>query len=82
MIWTRPDRWHMASTCGRYTVSRANVGEAAHYTGWRVGRKDQPARILATGSGPADDEDARKLAIETCKLACEADEIRTRGTTP
>ncbi len=74
MTWRRPDQWHLVTDDGRYTVSRANVGEWAHYTAWRVADH----RVLATGRALATDDAGRSEQVAACKLACEVDAERNR----
>lgn len=46
MNWQRVDSYHLASHCGRYTVSRAVSAKVVTYQAWR--RANPVAQLLGT----------------------------------
>lgn len=34
--WNKPQRWYVASACGRYTISKSFVDKQVSYTAWRL----------------------------------------------
>ena len=68
--WHKPDACHLASTCGRYTVSRVTVTPHVHYIAWLR----QPLRELESVKLPAAaTDDERKAAIARLQQRCADD---------
>jgi hypothetical protein len=66
MNWPKIDPYHVASPCGRFTISRANVCGKPVYTAWRRG--EPPVALLTVRTEGT--EDKRRAAIAACKEAC------------
>jgi len=65
--WAKVDDYHIASTCGRYTVSRVNTGAHVHYIAWRR----QPPLELGEVCLLSDcTHDERVDAIKRMRQAC------------
>lgn len=71
MNWTRPDAYHTASDCGRYTVARVRVQGVDTYVAWC--RKPEPAMELAASDPvqPTATDATRMAAIKAMQAVCE-----------
>jgi hypothetical protein len=69
--WIKPDAFHIRTDCGRYAVSRVDLGGRDDYVAWRIGL---PAVELAAAPvlRSARDEE-RSAAIKSMQQQCVED---------
>lgn len=69
LVWIKPDDYHIATECARYSVARITVSPFVHYIAWR--RDATKHRELDSVKLPADAPDAdRMAAIKKMQQRC------------
>jgi hypothetical protein len=75
--WRRQDAFHTRSECGRYTVSRVDLGDCNDYIAWRCSDLQPTELSFVRVSGRATDEE-RKGAIASMQRICLEDLERSQ----
>lgn len=66
--WRKPDEYHIASVCGRFTVCRITVDKAPIYIAFRKPYDELASRRLQANASDAE----RTAAIKEMQAVCEA----------
>lgn len=60
--WRRADAYHLASECGRFTVTRVQLGQRLIYEAWRLA--DEVSYACQLGGFATSDEAKARCEIE------------------
>lgn len=69
--WVKPDAYHIASECGRYTVAKVMLGAFIDYVAWCcVPKEAPPLELKAARVAKSANEEETLKAIRAMQRAC------------